>query len=145
MFIVLYAVKIVHICVLMTCCTSCCCETFMDHRNVCVQKNRVLNIFHPRAFGKLNTFLFICIYSLDGGLNWLKTFCLYKLTLLINAVNAHIPLLNTPLSCSSLHRLMPAMQPPEGAHVHIKHNGCKSQNTLHVLWHGQYSHVKCPA
>jgi len=57
---------------------------------------------------------------------------------LINAVNAHILLLNTSLlllffaqarACSS----SVAMQPPEGVHVHIKHNGCKSQNMLHIL------------
>jgi hypothetical protein len=92
----------------------------------------VLNIFHPGAFWKLNTFLFICKYILDGGLNRLKTCILYKLMVLINAVNAHILLLNTPLlllffaqarACSN----SLAMQPPEGAHVHIKHNGCKSQ------------------
>ena len=97
MFIVLYTVKIVHICVFMTCYTSYCCETLMDPRNVCVWKNWVLNIFHPRAFEKLNTFLFICIYSLDGGLNRLKTCGLYKVMLLVYAVNAHILLLNTPL------------------------------------------------
>jgi hypothetical protein len=149
MFIVLYTVKTVYICVFMTCCTSYCCETLTDPRNVCIWKNWVLNIFHLRAFGKLNTVLLICIYSLDGGLNQLKTCSLYKLMVLINAVNAHILLLNTPLlllffaqarACSN----SVAMQPPEGALVHIKHNGCKSQKMLHISWRGQYSHVKGP-
>jgi hypothetical protein len=101
-------------------------------------------MFHPGAFWKLNTF-----FSLDGGLNRLKTCSLFKLMVFINAVNTHIPLLNIPLllhffaqshACSN----SLAMQPPEGAHVHIKQNGCKSQNMLHILWHGQYSLVKSP-
>jgi hypothetical protein len=100
--------------------------------------NWVLNIFHPRAFGKLNTFLFICIYSLDGGLHQLKTCSLYKLMVLVNVVNAYILLLNTPLlllffAKARAYSSSVAMQPPKGAHVHIKHNVCKSQNMLHIL------------
>jgi len=37
MFIVFYTVKIVYICVYMTCSTSCClCDTLMDVWNVCM-------------------------------------------------------------------------------------------------------------
>lgn len=57
---------------------------------------------------------------------------------LINAVNAHILPLNTPLFllfCALAHACSNSLatQPPEGAHFHLQHKVYKSQNMIHIL------------